>query len=72
MSACFLSVARAHSCRYFNTAAQLAGPTIIGLNRQLNKLNLTIAAATVAVSKMSNLFAFELGNEPNCECLTSI
>jgi hypothetical protein len=40
--------------------------TSLGLNRRLNDVNNTIAAAEVALSKMSNLYAIELGNEPNC------
>lgn len=40
--------------------------TSVGLNRRLNDINNTIAAAEVAFSKMSNLYAIELGNEPNC------
>jgi hypothetical protein len=40
--------------------------TSLGLNRRLNDVTNTIAAAEFALSKMSNLYAIELGNEPNC------
>jgi hypothetical protein len=36
------------------------------LNRRLANDSNTIAAAKVARSEMNNLYAIELGNEPNC------
>lgn len=36
-----------------------------GLNRRLDNLSNSIAAAQVAVSEMPNLRALELGNEPD-------
>ncbi|WRT63343.1 uncharacterized protein IL334_000248 [Kwoniella shivajii] len=51
--------------QFFDLAGALEGPATIGLNRRLNTINNTIAAAKKAVQKMSNLFAFELGNEPD-------
>ncbi|TYJ54511.1 hypothetical protein B9479_004835 [Cryptococcus floricola] len=50
---------------FFELASQLSGPTTIGLNRRLNDINNTIAAAQEAVEQMENLFAIELGNEPD-------
>lgn len=41
----------------------------VGLNRRLNNQVNTIAAATQALSSMTNLEAIELGNEPNCKSL---
>lgn len=41
----------------------------VGLNRGHDDITNTIAAAKVAVSKMSNLLAIELGNEPECRPL---
>jgi len=40
---------------------------IPGLNRGHDNITNTIAAAEVAKSKMSNLLAIELGNEPECK-----
>jgi hypothetical protein len=45
----------------------MAGDVTVGLNRQLNNENITLAAATRAKSAMKNLFAIELGNEPECQ-----
>lgn len=39
----------------------------LGLNRRLDDVENTIAAAKVVQSKVTNLYAIELGNEPNCE-----
>ncbi|KAH8593538.1 hypothetical protein B0O99DRAFT_662702 [Bisporella sp. PMI_857] len=46
-------------------AASYGGSVTLGLNRRLNNQSNTIAAATLAKSKMANLNAIELGNEPN-------
>lgn len=51
---------------FFDLAATYSGEVIIGLNRRLNNIANTVAAAKIAKSKMSNLDAIELGNEPNC------
>jgi len=51
---------------FVSLAAQYAGSVILGLNRRLNNLSNTIAAAQVAVTEMQNLYSIELGNEPNC------
>lgn len=51
---------------FFDLASKLNGPTTIGLNRRLNNINNTIAAAEQAVKTMDNLYAIELGNEPDC------
>lgn len=51
---------------FMSLAATYGGKVILGLNRRLNNLANTIAAAKVAKSEMSNLDAIELGNEPNC------
>ncbi|WWC66094.1 uncharacterized protein I303_108716 [Kwoniella dejecticola CBS 10117] len=50
---------------FFDLAEQLQRPTVVGLNRRLNQLDNTIAAAKQAVETMDNLFAIELGNEPD-------
>lgn len=50
---------------FFDLAAKLGGEVTLGLNRQLNQIDNTIEAITKAGSSMSNLFAFELGNEPD-------
>ncbi|KIJ25823.1 glycoside hydrolase family 79 protein [Sphaerobolus stellatus SS14] len=49
---------------FFTLASQLPGNVTIGLNRQLNNEANTLSAAQQAVSAMPNLFAIELGNEP--------
>lgn len=48
-------------------AAQYSGKVILGLNRRLNNIANSIAAAKVAKQSMGNLDAIELGNEPNCK-----
>ncbi|KAM5387014.1 hypothetical protein ACJZ2D_000307 [Fusarium nematophilum] len=50
---------------FMTLAAQYGGKVILGLNRRLNNIGNTIAAATVAKQNMGNLDAIELGNEPN-------
>lgn len=52
---------------FFDLAADLSGDVTIGFNRQLNNLSNTGAAALEAQDSMSNLYAIELGNEPDCE-----
>jgi len=51
---------------FFDLAGGLNGPTTVGLNRRLNNLTNVISAAQVASSRISNLDALELGNEPEC------
>ncbi|OBZ67030.1 Solute carrier family 40 member 2 [Grifola frondosa] len=43
----------------------MKGSVTVGLNRQLNNESNSLAAATQAKKGMSNLFAIELGNEPD-------
>ncbi|KAL3444835.1 hypothetical protein BJX65DRAFT_310425 [Aspergillus insuetus] len=50
---------------FIELAASYNGSVILGLNRRLNDVNNTIAAAELALSEMRNLYAIELGNEPN-------
>jgi hypothetical protein len=50
----------------------MAGDVSVGLNRQLNNENNTLAAATRAKSTMKNLFSIELGNEPECETFDNL
>ncbi|KAI9068399.1 glycoside hydrolase family 79 protein [Trametes sanguinea] len=50
---------------FFSLAAQLQGEVTLGLNRQLNNQANTLAAGTRAKQSMGNLFAIELGNEPD-------
>ncbi|KAJ5205099.1 beta-glucuronidase [Penicillium cinerascens] len=50
---------------FISMAADYHGETIVGLNRRLDNLSNTIAAATLAYDEMKNLYAIELGNEPN-------
>lgn len=45
-------------------AAQLPGEVTLGLNRQLDNRSASLAAAVLAKQTMPNLFAIELGNEP--------
>jgi hypothetical protein len=45
------------------------GDVTLGLNRELANLSNTIAAAKYATTKMKNLYAIELGNEPECKLL---
>lgn len=52
---------------YMDLAGSYDGSVTIGLDRRLNNISNTIAAAEVAVSKIPNLYAIELGNEPNCK-----
>jgi hypothetical protein len=51
---------------FFTLASKINGDVTIGLNRRLNNQSNTLAAAVKAKSTMSNLFAIELGNEPEC------
>ncbi|KAK7471120.1 hypothetical protein VKT23_002534 [Stygiomarasmius scandens] len=50
---------------FFSLAADMPGDVIIGLNRELNDQENTRAAAVQAKNTMPNLFAIELGNEPD-------
>ncbi|PYH92000.1 hypothetical protein BO71DRAFT_400924 [Aspergillus ellipticus CBS 707.79] len=50
---------------YMELAASYEGTVTLGLNRRLDNISNTIAAAKVAKSKIANLYAIELGNEPN-------
>lgn len=59
----------AHHHRFFDLAASLSGPTVIGLNRRLNDIDNGIAAAKEAIARMNNLQSLELGNEPDCKSL---
>lgn len=45
-------------------ASEYDGSVILGLNRRLDNLSNTIAAATLAKSEIKNLYSIELGNEP--------
>ncbi|KAK2032535.1 glycoside hydrolase family 79 protein [Colletotrichum zoysiae] len=49
---------------FIKLAATYAGNVTLGLNRGKNNMNNTIAAGKVAVREMANLYAIELGNEP--------
>ena len=51
---------------FITLASQLKGQVTMGLNRQLNNQSASLAAAVLAQQKMPNLFAIELGNEPEC------
>lgn len=51
---------------FFSLAAAHPNNVTIGLNRQLNNQANSLAAAQKARSTMSNLYAIELGNEPDC------
>ena len=51
---------------FFTLAGQLKGDVTIGLNRQLNNITNTGAAAVRAVQDVPGLLALELGNEPEC------
>jgi hypothetical protein len=53
---------------FISLAASYGGEIILGLNRRLNNIANTISAAKLAKSDAANLYAIELGNEPNCEC----
>lgn len=48
-------------------AADYDGDVTLGLNRRLDNISNTIAAARLAVEEMGNLYAIELGNEPECQ-----
>lgn len=52
---------------FISLVGRYAGSAILGLNRRLNNLSNTIAAATFAQANMNNLYSLELGNEPNCK-----
>ena len=52
---------------FVSLAATYAGKVIIGLNRRLDDISNTIAAALLVKAKMKNLYSIELGNEPNCQ-----
>ena len=49
-------------------AAALEGEVTMGFNRQLDNQSASLAASVLAQETMGNLFAIELGNEPECEC----
>ncbi|TEA10684.1 Beta-glucuronidase [Colletotrichum sidae] len=49
---------------FFELAAMYAGNVTLSLNRGKNDINNTIAAAKAAVQSIGNLYAIELGNEP--------
>lgn len=51
---------------FISLAASYGGDVILGLNRRLNNVSNTLAAATLAKDNIQNLYAIELGNEPNC------
>ncbi|EMD37598.1 glycoside hydrolase family 79 protein [Gelatoporia subvermispora B] len=50
---------------FFELAQQLGGEITLGLNRQLNNQTNSLAAAQRAAQVVQNLFAIELGNEPD-------
>ncbi|KAF7595496.1 hypothetical protein BBP40_005832 [Aspergillus hancockii] len=50
---------------FMSLAAEYGGKVIVGLNRRLNSLSNTIAAAILAKNTIGNLYSIELGNEPN-------
>ncbi|KAJ3808016.1 hypothetical protein F5876DRAFT_46898 [Lentinula aff. lateritia] len=52
-------------------ASDLKGNVTIGLNRQLNNQANTLSAAVQAKDTMPNLYAIELGNEPDLYASTS-
>ncbi|WDK15152.1 hypothetical protein CGRA01v4_06433 [Colletotrichum graminicola] len=49
---------------FIKLAATYAGNVTLGLNRGRNNINNTISAGKAAVQEMANLYAIELGNEP--------
>ncbi|KAI0344513.1 hypothetical protein BDW22DRAFT_1326510 [Trametopsis cervina] len=49
---------------FISLASQLKGNVTLGLNRQLDNQPASLAAAILAKQQMGNLFAIELGNEP--------
>ncbi|KAI8994093.1 hypothetical protein BD414DRAFT_481406 [Trametes punicea] len=50
---------------FFTLASQLKGEATLGLNRQLDNLTNSLSAGAGAQRSMRNLFAIELGNEPD-------
>ena len=52
--------------QFITLASRLKSSVTLGLNRQLNNKSATLAAAVLATKQMPNLFAIELGNEPEC------
>jgi hypothetical protein len=52
---------------FISLAADYGGEIVLGLNRRLNNIANTITAAKLAQSEAANLYAIELGNEPNCK-----
>lgn len=52
---------------FISLAASYGGEIILGLNRRLNNISNSILAAELAQSEATNLYAMELGNEPNCK-----
>ncbi|KAI0093447.1 hypothetical protein BDY19DRAFT_983105 [Irpex rosettiformis] len=50
--------------QFITLASQLRGQVTLGLNRQLNNQPASLGAAVLAKQNMKNLFAVELGNEP--------
>lgn len=52
---------------FISLAASYDGEIILGLNRRLNNISNTVSAAELAQSEAGNLYAIELGNEPNCK-----
>lgn len=52
---------------FISLAASYGGEVILGLNRRLNNIANTISAAKLAQNEAANLYAIELGNEPNCK-----
>ena len=53
--------------QFITLAGQQKGQVTLGLARRLNNQPASLAAAVLAKQRMPNLFAFELGNEPECE-----
>ena len=53
--------------QFITLASQLKGNVTLGLNRQLDNQAASLAAAKLAKQQMRNLFAIELGNEPECQ-----
>lgn len=51
---------------FISLAAEYDGDVIMGFNRRLDNMANTIAAASLADEEMENLYAVEVGNEPNC------
>lgn len=57
---------------FIKLAATYAGDVTLGLNRGKNNIDNTIAAAKVAVQEIKNIYAIELGNEPECKNIASL